>query len=121
MKRVLVIDDNIDLLTVVQLVLSAAGYEVSSFANWKEGFNKIVSFDPELIMMEVNLGNADGRNLAKQLKYQAGTKHIPIILFSTTQSVIDNLIECEADEFIVKPFSRQLILEKVRSLIGSAV
>lgn len=121
MKRVLVIDDNIDTLTVVQLILSAEGYEVKSFSNWREGFNFINLFDPELIIMEVHLGTADGRNLAKQLKYQADTKHIPIILFSTTHSVIDNLVECQADEFIAKPFKFNLILSKVRSLIGSAV
>ena len=121
MKRVLVIDDNIDLLTVVQLILSAEGYKVLSFSKWREGFNSIVSFEPELIMMEVHLGTADGRNLAKQLKYQADTKHIPIILFSTTHAVIDNLVECQADGFIGKPFTRGQILEKVISIIGNAI
>lgn len=102
-KKVLVIEDNVDTLTVIELILSAAGYRVKSFSNWKLGYNEIEIYKPDLLLLDVQLGTADGRNLAKTLKNKADTCHIPIILFSSNHSVVDNLIECQADDFIAKP------------------
>ncbi len=115
MKRVLVIDDDVDILTVVQLVLITEGFMVQAHSKWQEIFPKVKTFQPSLILLDVSLGTADGRNLAKILKSDESTKHIPIILLSAKYNGKENLVECEADDFIAKPFDLHFLVKKVVS------
>lgn len=119
MKRVLVIDNDMDSLTLVQLILSSAGYIVHSHSKWNEGFFQIELVSPAIIIIEVFLDTADGRNLAKQIKNKENTKHIPIILFSKDHSVKDNLKECEANAFIGKPYEINHFINTVNKLIAA--
>ena len=115
MKRILLIDDDVDILTILQLVLTVEGFMVQAYSKWQEIFSKVTTFQPSLILLDVSLGTADGRNLAKLLKSDNSTKHIPIILLSAKYNGRENLLECEADDFIAKPFDLHHLVEKVMS------
>lgn len=104
MKRILVIDDDIDILTVVHLILESHGLEVRSTAKWQQIFPLIDDFKPDLILLDVSLGNQDGRNLCKQIKSRVETKNLHVILFSANHNVLSTIPECLADGFIEKPF-----------------
>lgn len=104
MKRILVLDDDIDILTVVQLVLDSNGFEVLTISDWRQIYTQIDAFRPDLILLDVSLGNQDGRNICKQLKSHKDTKHISVILFSANHNVEKSVSECMADSFISKPF-----------------
>lgn len=104
MKKILVLDDDIDILTVVQLVLSNNGFDVSAISDWRQIYTQIDTFKPDLILLDVSLGTQDGRNICKQVKSGIGTKHIPVILFSANHNVEKSVSECLADSFISKPF-----------------
>ena len=104
MKRILVLDDDIDILTVVQLVLDSNGFEVLTISDWRQIYPQIDAFKPDLILLDVSLGNQDGRNHCKQLKSNKDTKHISVILFSANHNVEKSVSECMADSFISKPF-----------------
>ncbi len=81
MKRILVVDDDIDILCVVQLVLDSNGFEVVAISDWQQIYGQIEEFKPDLILLDVSLGTQDGRNICKQLKSNINTKHISVILF----------------------------------------
>ena len=115
MKKILVVDDDIDILTVVQLVLETNGFEVVAISNWQQIFAQIETFKPDLILLDVSLGTQDGRNLCKQLKSDNTTKHISVILFSANHNVEKSVTECLANSFISKPFDINNLIEGINN------
>lgn len=115
MKRILVVDDDIDILTVVKLVLESNEFEVAAISDWQKIFTQIETFHPDLILLDVSLGIQDGRNLCKQVKSNGDTKHISIILFSANHNVEKSVQECLANTFISKPFDINDLIEKINN------
>lgn len=115
MKRILVLDDDIDILTVVQLVLESNGFDVVAIANWQQIYTQIDTFKPDLILLDVSLGTQDGRNICKQLKLNKDTKHIAVILFSANHNIEKSVTECLADSFIAKPFDINDLLDGINN------
>ena len=81
MNKVLIVDDDIDILTVVEMLLSMNNYTVKAISKWQDITSSIKSFSPDLILLDVALSGADGRDICKQLKQSNETQHIPVILF----------------------------------------
>lgn len=115
MKRILVLDDDIDILTVVQLVLETNGFEVVAISKWQQIYTQIDAFKPDLILLDVSLGNQDGRNICKQLKSDKNTKHISVILFSANHNVEKSVGECLADSYISKPFDINDLIQGINN------
>lgn len=113
MRKILVVDDDIDVLTVVQLILEANSFEVQAISKWQLINNYIESFKPHLILLDISLGTQDGRNICKQLKSSEKTKHIPVILFSANINAEDSLTECMAIGFISKPFDINHLIQGI--------
>ncbi len=119
MKHIVVIDIDVDHLTLVQLVLSSNGYKVHSHAKWNVGLYQIERLKPDIIIIEVFLDTADGRNLASLVKQKEQTKHIPIILLSTDSKVKNHLADCGAEEFILKPINLVHFIKTIERLIAA--
>src|SRR5690348_14534285 len=102
-KRILVVDDEPDILGVLQLILEEEGYLTKTV---EEGSNleHLLSFQPDLILLDVFLSGMDGRLMSKQLKSQTTTQHIPIVLMSAHAKAAATLAESRADDFLAKPF-----------------
>ncbi len=111
--KVLIIDDDIDTLTSISFLLAIYGFTVETEPLWQNTFNKIKLFDPELILLDVNLRGEDGRNLCQQIKTTADCQHIHIILFSAHLSSKSDLKGSLADDFIGKPFEIKDLIEKI--------
>lgn len=82
MKRILVVDDDIEVLETIQLILEIGGFKVSALNDGEEIFNRIEKFSPDLILLDISLGHIDGRVLCEQLKSIESTSKIPILLIS---------------------------------------
>jgi DNA-binding response OmpR family regulator len=115
MKRILVVDDDIEILCVVQLVLDSNGFEVVAISDWQQIYGQIEEFKPDLILLDVSLGTQDGRNICKQLKSNINTKHISVILFSANHNVEKSIPECLADFFISKPFDINNLIQGINN------
>ena len=118
MKKILVADDDIDILTLVKMTLGMQGFKVDAVSNWKDIDDRVNQFVPDLILLDVSLGGADGRDICKRLKQQAGTKHIPVILFSANVEMGESIKECQAEAFIAKPYELSHFLTTIRSHIN---
>ena len=118
MKKVLIVDDDIDILTVVQILLSMHNYSVQAIPKWQDITNTIKSFTPDLILLDVALSGADGRVICKQLKQSNETQHIPVILFSAHYDLANNIQDCMADGLVTKPFETSYLLETIRKNIA---
>ena len=112
-KRILVVDDDTDILDMVQDALDEEGYFIqTSSAGFI--FQYVQHNLPDLILLDILLHGKDGRVICQQLKANQLTKHIPVILFSAQVAKDKALRESQADDFIRKPFELQELLEVVK-------
>ncbi len=118
MKRILVADDDIDILTLVKMTLGMQGFAVDAVSNWKEIDGRVEQFNPDLILLDVSLGGADGRDICKRIKEQEKTKHIPVILFSANAEMGESINQCHAQAFISKPYELANFLKVIRTHIN---
>ena len=96
MQKILVVDDDIDILALVKMTLTMNGFDVSILSRWENIDNTIHNFEPDLILLDVSLGGADGRDICKKLKAEKETKHIPVILFSANIEMEKSIDNCNA-------------------------
>ena len=117
--KILVIDDDKDLLEVTKSLLSRKGFEVETNDNWDGALQLLESFHPQLILLDVFLNGIDGLDICKKLKSMPNTCHIPILIFSAYPSVAERVIyEYGADDFIAKPFEVNDLVSKVHSVLS---
>ena len=118
MAKILVIDDDREILNVVDLLLSMHGFTVQSTFKWQETLEKIESFQPDLILMDVSLGRqTDGRDICEYIKSDTDAKNIPIILFSALSDISQTYPACQAVDFIAKPFDAHAMISKIESYL----
>lgn len=113
MKKVLVVDDDPDILEAVQLILETSGYTSEAITKGDETYSKIAEYKPDMIILDVLLSGNDGRTICKNLKRTEETKQIPIIMMSAHPTARQSVNECGADAFLAKPFSISEMLEQL--------
>lgn len=117
MQKVLVVDDDPDILTVVSLLLKTHGFEVETVQNAAGTIETVYKFLPEIILLDISLSGYDGREICTQLKSLEDLKHIPIVLFSATPNI--NYKVCDASDFIRKPFDATEMVNVLRKHLKS--
>jgi DNA-binding response OmpR family regulator len=116
MKKILVVDDEADIVEVVTDRLKAEGFEVISETDGVKGLNRAREEKPDLLILDVMLPNISGYDICRLLKFDAAYRKIPIIMFTAKASNADktNAENAGADDYIVKPFEPAALMEKVR-------
>jgi DNA-binding response OmpR family regulator len=120
MHKILVVDDDADILTLVKLTLNINGFEVEALSRWEHIDSTINNYNPDLILLDVSLGDADGREICKRLKLSAATSHIPVILFSANVEMEKSIKDCHAQAFISKPYSLTQLLQVIQANIDES-
>lgn len=118
MSKILVVDDDPDIATVVKLILKRYGYDSEYVSDYRYVNEKIATYSPNLLIMDVSLGGADGRKICKQLKENKESCHIPVVLFSANKNVNKEYKNWKAEAFIPKPFDTQLLIDTVEKVIS---
>lgn len=121
MKKILVLDDNSEMLLLVQVLLSRYGYLVESVTHSSDLVKKIKQFDPGLLIIDIHLEDGDGRDICRNLKANPLTCHIPVILFSGDSSISKDYRECNADDFIIKPFDKKIFVANVKKIFDRSI
>jgi len=121
-KRILIVDDEEDILNVLRFRLEANNYEVLSASDGQEGLNKARSEKPDLIILDLMLPKLDGYKVCRMLKFDETYKAIPIIIFTARAQKKDEELGMEmgADAYIAKPFESEVLLEKMKELLNIA-
>jgi len=117
MSKVMVVDDEKDLLEVVSIILNMNGFEPVLVNSGDDLLNKIDLHRPDLILMDVQLGSYDGRYICKELKAIEKLKHIKVILFSAKHRIEEDYTLFGCDGFIEKPFDLYDLIQKISSHI----
>src|SRR3569832_1087878 len=107
MRRILVVDDNEEILDVIKLILEDYDYDVITLSDGRLLFDKVHDSHPDLILLDVMLGMVDGRDLSKAIKTAPDTREIPVILISASHQVQERytINGIAPDDFLAKPFN----------------
>jgi len=116
MKKILVIDDDANILEVVQFVLEDEGYEVETSLNGA-CLQEMNGELPDLILLDILLSGEDGREICQLLKGKELTRHIPVILFSAHFNARKITAMHGADAFLSKPFHLNELISLVKRFI----
>jgi DNA-binding response OmpR family regulator len=114
-KKILVVDDDPDILDALQFMLEDAGYEVTTTekGEYAENLHDTNGGLPDVIILDVLLSGKDGRLICQKLKSQAETRHIPIIMMSAHNNAGQSIAIIGADDFVAKPFDMDELLAKI--------
>src|SRR4030067_2215437 len=118
-KRILVVDDEVDLVETVRFSLEGEGYQVLVSYNGEDALNKARKENPDLILLDLMLPKLDGYKVCRLLKFDERYKHIPILMLTAKTQEKDKLLgkETGADEYITKPFEMDDLVEKIKSYL----
>ena len=117
-KKILVVDDESDLLEVLLTRLRLTGYEVFGGTDGREALELARRIAPDLIILDIYLPVMNGDEVAKILKNDEKMKHIPIILMSATTVSIDDRLETSgADGYITKTFNPEEFIDMVKRML----
>ena len=120
MKKILIVDDEQDIVESLKFVLEVSGFVCYTAFNGEDGLRLAKEIMPDLIILDVMMPKINGYKISRLLKYDNKYKDIPILMITARSQDEDKLIgeETGADEYITKPFQVDYVLEKVKSYLG---
>jgi DNA-binding response OmpR family regulator len=114
---ILIVDDSEELLEVLSIILEKNGHEVITKNSPADINNFVQANKIDLLLLDVVLGEANGKDVCKELKSNPLTNYFPILIMSGAYSHLDDLKECGADAYIEKPFDLHDLLEKINACL----
>lgn len=116
MKRVLIVDNDPDVLDIMQEALSYEGLHVTCVDEANDIFQLIDRHKPDLLMIDYLLNGVNGGELCHQLKENPATQHLPVIIMSAYPRVLLSLGTYNSDDFIAKPFDLDDMVTRIKKL-----
>lgn len=120
MSKILVVDDDVDILSVMKILLTMKGFEVDVISKGENALPRTQSFKPDLIILDVLISGHDGRTICKQLKSNKETSHIPVIMFSAHPGASATITDYGANDFIAKPFDVNSLMKKINAQLENS-
>jgi DNA-binding response OmpR family regulator len=118
-KKILVVDDELDLVETIRFQLETEGFNVITAYNGEDALNLARTENPDLILLDIMLPKLDGYKVCRLLKFDEKYKNIPIIMLTARAQEKDKIIGLEtgANEYVTKPFDMDKLLEKVKTFL----
>jgi DNA-binding response OmpR family regulator len=104
MLKIVIFDDNAELLRSLQLCLEHYGFEVKGATSKNHFYSLLDTYNPDVLIIDVNIGGEDGRLICRTLKEDAKYEHLPVVLFSASPEKLHDYKTYGADEMLAKPF-----------------
>ena len=115
MYKILVVDDEEDVRELARIILESKGYMVLAASSGEEALSMLSHSKPDLVLLDVVMPSLSGLDVCRQLKRDKSMCDIPVIMFTALGSGVDMMLSKQekADDYILKPFTRRMLLEKV--------
>jgi len=121
-KKVLIVDDDPNLIKALGFVLRKEGYEFDTAADGEEALAKVREVEPGVILLDIMMPQKSGYDVCAEVKSTPDLKDISVVILSAKSQEADRErgIAAGADEYITKPFSPQSVVDKVKKILGDA-
>ena len=119
MQKILIVEDDEKLCAELEIFLNNNGYEVESLKNFEDTFSSILNTKTNLVLLDINLPNANGEYILKEVRK---VSDVPIIIVTSSDNELDELISINygADYYITKPYNIQILLAKIEAVLRRA-
>ena len=117
--RILVVDDEPDILELIRYNLTRNNYDMTGVASGEEAFASVRTSPPDLVVLDLMLPGVDGLEVCRRLKNDARTAGIPVIILSAKGEEADVVtgLELGADDYLTKPFSPRVLLARIKAVL----
>ena len=121
-KKILIIDDAVDLIELTKRLLTTRGYEVVALSDGEFALETIKKESPDLVIIDMLMPGKDGSEICHEIKSNSTIKQMPVII-STGQIIDDDITRTQegffkADDYLSKPFELEELLGKIKNLVG---
>jgi two-component system, OmpR family, alkaline phosphatase synthesis response regulator PhoP len=118
-EKILVVDDEEDILELIRYNLAKEGYQVSTATSGEEALTKARQEMPDLILLDLMLPGLDGLDVCQELKRQPNTRQISIVMVTARTEDVDVVtgLEMGSDDYITKPFSPRVVLARIKAVL----
>jgi DNA-binding response OmpR family regulator len=116
MARILVVDDEPDIVRFAVAVLEARGHFVTTAGDGRAALTAAVDDKPDAILLDLHLPHVDGREVCRRLKADERTASIPVVMMTANQLAIEDVVGATAlgaDEYLLKPFLRDVLISNI--------
>lgn len=119
MATIALVDDDRNILTSVSIALESEGYKVDTYTDGSSALDALSSMEPDLAILDIKMPRMDGMELLRRLRQRSD---MPVIFLTSKDDEIDELfgLKMGADDFIRKPFSQRLLVERVKAVMRRA-
>lgn len=119
MKKILIVDDEVDVVEVVEMLLETEGYKVLKAYNGKEALDMLETVVPDLVILDIMMPEIDGVEVCRRMRDMEEMSDIPIVMFSAKLSAIDkkDSFDAGADGFITKPFNARGFIAGIKTYL----
>jgi DNA-binding response OmpR family regulator len=116
MIKVLLVDDDPELLEMVCLMLETSHLDPYGISNGKEVFKYIETVNPDILLMDIFLGDSDGRDICSQVKHTGKYSTLPVLLYSAGDISEQSIHISGANAFVKKPFDMSVLVQQIKTL-----
>ena len=118
-QRIVIIEDEADIVEMVRYNFRKAGFEVESFGRGREGLEALRRNPPDLLLLDIMLPDEDGLSICRQLRAEERLRELPVIFLTARGEEVDRIVGLEigADDYVVKPFSPRELVARVKAIL----
>ena len=123
-RRVLCIEDDAEMITLIQLILDGHGYEVAGVTSGSQGLAAARMSKPDVILLDLMMPEMDGWEVYRCLKQDAALSRIPVVIVTAKAQNIDRAMAlriAKVDDYITKPFAPQELVERVEAVLSKRI
>ena len=115
-KKIFLVDDDENILKSVSISLESEGFSVKTFTDGEKGLKGILEGSPDIAVLDIKMPRLNGIDLLKKIR---NSSNVPVIFLTSKDTEIDELLgfKLGADDYIIKPFSQKVLIERIRVLI----
>ena len=115
MKRIYIVEDDVELREELKTLLARNGYEADYITEFKDVVSNILNYNPDMVLLDINLPMIDGQSLLKQLRQESD---VPVIMVTSQNTEMDELLclSFGADDFVAKPYNPSILLLHIEAV-----
>jgi CheY-like chemotaxis protein len=120
MAKILVVDDEPDIIRFVTKILESRGHQVVTASDGPDALMRVTNDAPDVVVLDLNIPRMDGFEVCRAIKTDPATKHIPVVMMTAAYVRVedaDHGTNLGADEYVIKPFLREVLIHNVERLL----